>query len=96
MNNRGEIRITEDMLEDLGFKKHPINDPIEGKTFIWGLNITAETEDFYLITNTPESKNYPAVRFNFTDTYEFLYVEPIIVLLNILQSNCTFEDFKIN
>lgn len=96
MNNKGEIRITEDMLEDLGFKKRPIITSNKDKSYIWELIISADNEDLCLVTDIPESKNYPTVKFNFTDTYEFYYVEPIIVLLNILQSNCTFEDFRIN
>ena len=96
MNTRGEIRLTEEMLNNMGFKKMKFKSS-EGLTlYCWKLDIAADVEDFYLVTNSSQESNFPVVHFSNTDTYEFQFAEPLIVLLNILQSNCQIEEFKIN
>lgn len=100
MNNRGEIRLNEEMLINLGFKKQNAVITVERdkiKTYRYVLNLCHKSdESFKLTTNFYHEHNFPEVIINNIDTYEFLYAEPLIVFLNILQSNCVVENFKIN
>lgn len=100
MNNRGEIRLNEEMLINLGFQKENTFITVgrdKTKTYRYVLNLCHDSsEDFKLSTNFYHEHNFPEVTINNVETYEFLYAEPLIILLNILQSNCVIENFKIN
>jgi hypothetical protein len=98
-NIRGEVRITEEILEAFGFLKRGYTDEDSGKTFYhYELPLVRENKysDLLLITNASDEEDYPIVQLYGADEYEFLYAEPIYMLMNILQSNCVVEGFQLD
>lgn len=99
MNNRGKIRITEEILQDFGFRKIAYTQEETGKEFYhYELPLTESNNysDLLLITNASDELDFPIVQLFGADEYEFLFAEPIIVLMNILQSNCIVEGFQLD
>lgn len=99
MNTRGEVRITEEMLEGFGFRKIAYTQEETGKEFYhYELPLTADSShgDLLLITNASDEDDFPIVQLFGANEYEFMFAEPIIVLMNILQSNCVVEGFQLD
>lgn len=99
MTNRGAIRITEEMLIDFGFRKIAYTQEETGKEFYhYELPLTADSShgDLLLITNANDEDDFPIVQLFGANEYEFMFAEPIIVLMNILQSNCVVEGFQLD
>lgn len=99
MNNRGTVRITEEMLEGFGFRKVAYTQEETGREFYhYELPLTQHNDysDLLLITNASDEDDFPIVQLFGANEYEFLYAEPILVLMNILQSNCVVEGFQLD
>lgn len=99
MSIRGEMRLTEEMLLDFGFSKVSYIQEETGKEFYhFELPLTRKNDygDLLLISNANDEVDFPVVQLFGADEYEFLFAEPIILLMNILQSNCVVEGFLID
>lgn len=99
MNVRGEVRITEEMLQGFGFRKIGYTQEETGKEFYhYELPLTQANDysDLLLITNASDEDDFPIVQLFGANEYEFLYAEPIILFMNILQSNCVVEGFHLD
>ena len=99
MNLRGEIRITEEMLSDFGFRKVAYIQEETGKEFYhYELPLTADNSysDLLLITNASDELDFPIVQLFGANEYEFFFAEPIIIFMNLLQSNCIVEGFQLD
>ena len=94
MSTRGEIRLTEEILSDLGFKKVSYTDE-DKEYYHYELSLTRNNNygDLLLITNASDEEDFPIVKLFGADEYDFLFAEPIVVLMNILQANCIVPDF---
>ena len=98
-NTRGTIRLTEEMLEGFGFLKIAYTQEETGKEFYhYELPLTqvSDYSDLCLITNASDEDDFPVVQLFGASEYEFHFAEPIIVLMNILQSNCVVEGFQLD
>lgn len=98
MTTQGEIRITEEILTDFGFKKISYINELEKECYHYELPLTRNNNysDLLLITNSNDEEDFPVVQLFGADEYEFLFAEPIILLMNILQANCVVEDFVLD
>jgi len=99
INTRGEVRITEEILKAFGFLKRGYKDDESGKSFYhYELPLTKESKysDLLLITNASDELDFPIVQLFGADEYEFMFAEPIFMLMNILQSNCIVEGFQLD
>ena len=99
INTRGELRITEEMLTDFGFLKISYTQEETGKEFYhYELPLTQVNNysDLCLITNASDEDDFPIVQLFGASEYEFMFAEPIILLMNILQSNCVVDGFQLD
>lgn len=99
INTRGELRITEEMLTDFGFLKIAYTQEETGKEFYhYELPLTQVNNysDLCLITNASDEDDFPIVQLFGASEYEFMFAEPIILLMNILQSNCVVDGFQLD
>ena len=99
MSIRGEMRLTEEMLLDFGFSKVSYIEEETGKEFYHlELPLTRKNNygDLLLISNANDEADFPVLQLFGANEYEFLFAEPIILLMNILQSNCIVEGFKLD
>ena len=99
INTRGEVRITEEILQGFGFQKCEYKDEETGKYFYhYELPLTGDNRysDLLLISNTSDDLDFPIVQLFGANEYEFMFAEPIFMLMNILQSNCIVEGFQLD
>jgi hypothetical protein len=91
-------RLTPEILLGVGFRKVSYRDEETDKeVFHFELPLSKSSYcDFVLITNASDEEEFPVVRFCGVSEYEILHVEPLIVLMNLLQSLCIVEDFKLD
>ena len=99
LNLRGTVRLTPEILEDIGFRKMSYTQEETGHEFFhYELPLSQHNTyaDLLLITNSNDEPDFPVVQLFGAFEYEFLFVEPIVVLMNILQSNCVVEGFQLD
>lgn len=92
-------RLTSEMIEDMGFNKIEYFDEETGKQFYhFELPLTRSNEygDLLLISNASDEADFPIIQIFGANEYEIHHAEPLIVLLNLLQSVCVVEDFKLD
>lgn len=93
------IRLTPEILEEIGFKKDSyVNEETNQEYYHYELPLTRQNDytEFLLITNASDEPDFPIVQFFGVDEYEIKHVEPLVLLMNLLQSVCVVEDFKLD
>jgi hypothetical protein len=93
------IRLTPEFLEEIGFKKVSyVSEETNKEYFHYELPLTRKNDytDFLLISNASDEPDFPVVQFFGVDEYEFHHLEPLVLLMNLLQSVCVAEDFKLD
>jgi hypothetical protein len=90
-------RLTLEMLQELGFEKISyIDEDTNLEMFHYELPLSKSIYvDMFLTTNANDEDDFPVVRFCGVNEYKFIYAEPLIVLLSILQASCVVEGFTI-
>lgn len=89
----GQIPIEESMLEAIGFTKHIVTAEESGmdkEYYYYDKNLSSNT-NFCLITNASDEEGFPTVRILEVPEYKFTTMEPIIVILNILEDSLIEE-----
>jgi hypothetical protein len=91
-------RLTPELLEEFGFQKVGYTDEDTGKhVFHYELPLSKSTYcDFILLSNPNDEEEFPIVQFCGVDEYEFRHAEPLVLLMNILQSTCVVDGFQID
>ena len=91
-------RLTPEMFPEMGFKKVGYTDEDSGKeVFHYELPLSKSSyQDFILITNPNDDEDFPVVQFCGVNEYEIRDLEPLVVLLNLLQSLCVVEGFVLD
>jgi hypothetical protein len=93
------IRLTPELLEEVGFKKTSyISEETNQEYSHYELPLTRRSDygDFLLISNASDEVDFPIVQIFGVDEYEFHHLEPLVLLMNLLQSVCVVEDFKLD
>lgn len=91
-------RLTPEMLPEMGFQKISyIDEDTNQEMFHYELPLSKTGyTDFLLITNPNDDTDFPVVRFCGVSEYEILHVEPLVLLMNLLQSVCVVEGFQLD
>jgi hypothetical protein len=92
------IRLSPELLKEFGFEKIGYIDEDSGlEKFHYELPLSKSTYcDFLLLSNANDEPDFPVVQFCGIDEYEFHYAEPLVLLMNILQSVCVVEGLQID
>jgi hypothetical protein len=91
-------RLIPEMLPEMGFKKISyIDEDTNKEVFHYELPLSKTTyQDFVLISNPNDEEDFPVIQFCGVDEYEIKHVEPLVLLINLLQSCCVVDEFVID
>jgi hypothetical protein len=91
-------RLSPELLTEFGFEKIGYIDEDSGiEKFHYELPLSKTTYcDFLLLSNANDEPDFPIVQFCGVDEYEFHHAEPLVLLMNILQSVCVVEGLQID